>query len=317
MISNKPGEKSIGILGTGFGLYGYMPALAIDNTIVLVDKYKYKFDARPELQQFNNKIRWVNENAFFEQIDGLIICLSPAGQYLSLTRALAYPNIRFFILEKPIAIDPERSDKLLEAIIKAGKNFRIGYNFRYTSWGAGLLEAFKSAIPLKIKIDWHFLAHHYSRNLENWKRYNDSGGGAIRFYGIHLIALLGGAQSCRVLSSLSSCFNNEEIYKWTARFEINSVHLVDVEVNIMSEICRFAITIKDEHDKALATTELNDPFDEYLSTANGQDRRVGVIKPVLESLNEKDRQAYWNEIYKRTNKLWANVENLTTVTADN
>jgi|SRR6185503_2137287 len=317
MISNKPGENSVGILGSGFGLYGYMPALAIDNTIVLVDKYKYKFDTRPELQQFNDKIRWLSEDAFFEQIDGLIVCLSPARQCLSLTRALTYPNIRFFILEKPLAIDPERSDKLLDAIIKTGKNFRIGYNFRYTNWGAGLLEAFKSLIPLRIKIDWHFLAHHYSGNLENWKRYNDSGGGAIRFYGIHLIALLAEAESCRIISSLSSCFNKEEIYKWTAKFEINSVHLVEVEVNTMAQVSRFAITVKGESDNLVSTIELNDPFDEYVSTSNGQDRRVGVIKPVLQSLTGKIRQAYWNEIYRRTNKLWANVESLTTVMGSN
>jgi len=312
MTLNNSGKNTIGILGSGFGLYGYLPAIAADKdcSVVLLEKYKYKFDARPELTGFSGNIRWVNENDFYDQIDGLIICLSPQDQFSSLTHALTHPNIRFFILEKPLAVDPKRSHKLLTAMIESGRNFRIGYNFQYTAWGAGLLEAFKNTVPLKIKIDWSFLAHHYATNIENWKRYNDTGGGAIRFYGIHLIALLARAESCKIISSSSVGYKDEEIYRWTAKFEVNSIHSAEIDLDSTVEKSRFSITIEDGENGVVTKTQLNDPFDEYVSTCRDQDRRVGVIKPVLQSLNEEDRQPYWNEIYKRTNKLWEEIERL-------
>jgi|GEM_PF-616029 len=312
MTLNNSGKNTIGILGSGFGLYGYLPAIAADKdcSVVLLEKYKYKFNARPELTGFSGNIRWVNENDFYDQIDGLIICLPPQDQFSLLTRSLTYPNIRFLILEKPLAINPARSHELLAALIESGKCYRIGYNFQYTGWGAELLEAFKGFNPLKIKIDWHFLANHYAKNLENWKRYNDTGGGAIRFYGIHLIALFAGAKTCRIISSSCVCYKDEEIYKWTAQFEVNSIHSVEIDLDSTVEKSRFSITIEDGENDVVTKTQLNDPFDEYVSTCGDQDRRVGVITPVLQSLNEEDRQPYWNEIYKRTNKLWEEIERL-------
>ena len=47
------------ILGSGFGLYGYLPAAyKISNKIFLQKKYKNFFYSRSELKNFNNKIIW-------------------------------------------------------------------------------------------------------------------------------------------------------------------------------------------------------------------------------------------------------------------
>ena len=62
------------ILGSGFGLYGYLPAAyKISNKIFLQKKYKNFFYSRSELKNFNNKIIWYdNLKAIINTIDIVI-----------------------------------------------------------------------------------------------------------------------------------------------------------------------------------------------------------------------------------------------------
>ena len=314
MTLNNSDKNMVGILGSGFGLYGYLPAVAINrnNSIVLINESKHKFDARPELAEFKENVHWLDKDSFYEQIDTLVVCLSPEGQFSSVTCALNYPNIRYLALEKPLAINPAKSHELLGALIKSGKHYRIGYNFQYTNWGKALLDMFNDPNPRKVKIDWYFRAHHYVQNLKNWKRYNSTGGGTIRFYGIHLIALLAHVGSCKILSSSSFSHSDDEIYRWCARFEVNSIHTMEIDIDAKASVNKFVIETeaKSYKDDMKTRVSMNDPFDEYVSSSGVQDRRVGVVKPVLDSLKEDDQQYYWNNIYYKVNSLWEQIENV-------
>ena len=312
MISNNTGKNIIGILGSGFGLYGYLPAVASNRniSIVLSEKYRHKFDVRPELAGFKENITWADETTMFNQINTLIVCLSPEDQFSSVIRALTYPNIRYLSLEKPLAINPLKSNELLNELIKSGKYYRIGYSFQYTAWGKKLLNIFSDSSPHKIRIDWHFLAHHYAQNLKNWKRYNSTGGGIIRFYGIHLIALLAHTRLCKILSSTVTCYLDDEICKWRAVFEVNSIHTIEIDLDSTVFLKEFVVKAerKAGSNNRKFEINMNDPFDEYMLLSDPQDRRVNAVKPIFDSLMEDDQQYYWNDIYKGVNLLWEQIE---------
>jgi len=189
--------NTIGILGSGFGLYGYLPALieAGEKNILLPVRYKDKFSARSELQKYAGYVQWVfDDRVLFEMIDSIVLALPPEYQLDLVKKLIHIKNIKNLLLEKPLAISPEESSKLIDDLVHSNKRFRIGYNFRFTSWGSGIFELLNSiSHPVsfnRLYISWSFIAPHYSNNALVWKRFNSLGGGALRFYGIHLIALL-------------------------------------------------------------------------------------------------------------------------------
>lgn len=307
MISSSA-DKFIGILGSGFGLYGYLPAVALNsnNRIALLQQYQSKFSARPELQSFTDRISWVDEGTLYTQVNQLIICLSPGGQVTMGELALNQPNIKHLILEKPLAANPALSHKLLAALSQSGKTYRIGYNFQYTNWGKLLLDFFNHTNPLHIKIQWDFLAHHFANDLKNWKRYHSTGGGVIRFYGIHLIALLACAKQCQVIVSSSLGYTNDEIYRWTAGFEINNIHTLEIEINSAAPVNQFTVSVNEATIQKIKIN-LEGPFDEYAPVSGNLDKRLGVITSVLTSLQDTN-QHYWNNLYNSVNNLWQSVE---------
>ena len=74
------------ILGSGFGIYGYLPAIyGISKNIFLNIRYKKKIEKRTELKKFLKKITWYNEeNLKIKKIDYLIIAQNPQKQDLNL-----------------------------------------------------------------------------------------------------------------------------------------------------------------------------------------------------------------------------------------
>jgi len=313
MILNSS-ENNTGILGSGFGLYGYLPAIVLNDdsaAVFLLNKDRYKFEDRSELADFKDNIHWADEDTFYKQINTLVVCLSPEGQFLAVIRALAHANIKNLLLEKPLAVNTSKANELLSSLIKSTKNYRIGYNFQYTTWGKSLLAELNDFTPKVIRIGWNFFANHFAKDLETWKRYNKTGGGVIRFYGIHLIALFAHANSCEILSSVCLCYSDEEIYKWQTTLKVNQIHMVEIDLNSASADNKFTVEILGQSAMSIMNIadNLNDPFDEYLSIPAKQDRRVNVIKPILNSFKEHDQQ-YWNNVYKQVNYLWEQVENI-------
>jgi len=313
MILNSS-ENNTGILGSGFGLYGYLPAIVLNDdsaAVFLLNKDRYKFEDRSELADFKDNIHWADEDTFYKQINTLVVCLSPEGQFLAVIRALAHANIKNLLLEKPLAVNTSKANELLSSLIKSTKNYRIGYNFQYTTWGKSLLAELNDFTPKVIRIGWNFFANHFAKDLETWKRYNKTGGGVIRFYGIHLIALFAHANSCEILSSVCLFYSDEEIYKWQTTLKVNQIHMVEIDLNSASADNKFTVEILGQSAMSIMNIadNLNDPFDEYLSIPAKQDRRVNVIKPILNSFKEHDQQ-YWNNVYKQVNYLWEQVENI-------
>jgi predicted dehydrogenase len=301
------------ILGSGFGLYGYLPAIieAGCDRIVLPKRYRAKFSTRPELSHFADAIEWVfDENAALERADCVIAALNPDLQMRWVSHCRQMPNVERLVLEKPLAPTPDAAASLFDDLIDAAKIFRIGYVFRLTPWGQKMRHAL-AACPRggdmgELFITWRFLAHHYRYPSTTWKRYQSSGGGALRFYGIQLIALLAELGYGNVLSSNISGPDADEIVRWSASF--SGTGLPDCRVAIDTKAASNNFIIERTGPGAAVLVDQSDPFEIAQDTQlpGELDKRIPLLVRLCCSLWDEETDSYtW---YRGALDLWSAVE---------
>lgn len=301
MISLK---VKVAILGGGFGLYGYLPALSkIKNVrVILLNRYRERIYTRTDIKPIFKSIEWVNDHeTLLELCEALIIALPPEQQFLWVKKCLKYSNINYILLEKPLAITPDLAIDLILDLQTSGKKFRIGYNFRYTDWGVALLNSLSSIES----ISWNFQAYHYAKNIQNWKRQHKNGGGALRFYGIHLIALLSELGYNNTAYSEIKTNHKNEAETWSA--EIIGDNLNNCTLNIATNSAETNFIIIDSNGY---TYSLLHPFQAISSDAEDKyDQRVPfLIKGLLDLFEHSELYYGW---YIHTNTLWKNIEQWT------
>jgi predicted dehydrogenase len=293
---------NVAILGSGFGLYGYLPALLAQRCRVLLpERYRAVVEGRAELSGLAAKIGWVaDEREAIDLADALVVARRPADQADMLTEILHKPRLKRLLLEKPLAQNPAVAAKLQDRIEASGKIIRMGYTFGFTGWGQNLI-ARAGASNGDMRIRWTFRANHYAADRPTWKRFDAQGGGALRFYGIQLIGLLAKLGFDTVLASdVTSTYSNE-VESWRAKLASNEGSHCDLEVDSNSEQTGFFV---DAHSFA---TSLPDPFAEQ--PAGAQDRRVPVLSSLCrEMLTSQETPHLW---YARTIALWRAIEDAT------
>ncbi len=192
------------ILGSGFGLYGYFPAIVeISKKVYLHDKYKKKFKNLKIYQKFENKVLWYkNLQNIIKDIDLLVIAKKPSLQFKFIKEIFRYKKkFKHLFLEKPIDINPKDSLKLIRYLEKNKISYSFGFIFKYCSWFKYLKNNNKKK---EISIFWFIK----KKNLSNsWKYKTKEGGGLIRFYGVHFLKLLTELKFNKVINNKIS--NNE------------------------------------------------------------------------------------------------------------
>jgi len=298
-----------GIIGAGFGLYGYLPAvIQTEGKAVLSEESKEIFFARPELQIYKDNIEWVDDvEKLTSIVNKLIICVPPKIQEGYFDNKKKQKNLSHIIFEKPIASTPELSEEIISRLINSGKTFRIGYTFLYTSWFRNISS--ESVQNKNIKILWEFKAHHYKNNICNWKRYNDDGGGVIRFFGIHLFPVLVSFGFTKVVSSNITGSDNNDLEKWVAVFENKDKFHCSVSVNSNSDKEFFSIEGYDNHT-SIELIDSVSPFEKANDSTDKEDNRVSILKNLLASLNNEEEKNDMYSLYEQANDLWMQSETI-------
>ncbi|MGH8315915.1 MAG: hypothetical protein ACRETU_12280, partial [Steroidobacterales bacterium] len=275
------------VAGGGFGLYGYVPALLARSKepVVLPESYRFEMERRPSLRRYVSRIRWVpSREAALAAAYGLVIATPPAIQQDIVRDALAQYDTRVLVLEKPVAPTPAAAVLLLQTIVDAGKRTRVGYTLPFTRWCTAL--AWPSAEPeARVAIEWEFLAHHFAQDLDVWKRRPDRGGGVLRFYGVHLLALLTSRGYDTVLSSTTSGALVTEPERWEAQFAGPGLPPCSVIVDSRAARTRFHVGV-DAPGSHRTLVDLASPFSESEAIANGDDPRVPALIAFLDSLDD-------------------------------
>jgi hypothetical protein len=293
----------VAILGSGFGLYGYLPALlALRAQVLLPERYRAVVEGRDELSGFAAEIIWTaDEAAALDLADALVMARRPIDQTNALAGILRRPNLKRLLLEKPLAPDPAAAAGLQHQIEASGKIVRIGYMFGFTEWGEKLIA--RGASTGDISIKWTFRAHHYATGRSNWKRFDAQGGGAMRFYGIQLISLLAQLGFDTVLASSTTSAHPGEVESWRASLLNSQRARCDLVLDSNATQTGFSI---DAPALGVAAS-LPDPFGDQPNGA--QDRRVPVLSSLCrEMLTDEQTPSLW---YAKTIALWRAIEDVT------
>lgn len=302
---------SVGILGAGFGLYGYLPAVILGcrQPVVLPAVYREKFHSRSEMQVLAPHIRWVpTEEELLDGTDTLIVARRPFDQALRAADYASRPGIDRLLLEKPLAPTPEVATKIFTRLRESGKIFRVGYNFGLTEWAAPLADLLKSGrLGESWSIIWLFRAHHYSNDLQNWKRSVSQGGGALRFFGIHVIALLTELGYSDATYSQVETRADDEAETWVARITGNNLPPCDVRVESNAPVTEFHVAADHQSPHRRDVVRQFDPFG-LLPRTGELDRRVAILTRVCQNLLFDTVPFFpWQE---RTLQLWTKLEHI-------
>tara|TARA_B100000989_G_scaffold299054_1_gene292592 strand:+ start:11930 stop:12847 length:918 start_codon:yes stop_codon:yes gene_type:complete len=292
------------IYGSGFGLYGYLPSIAKkDNIEIFLDaRYRDKLNTRKELEEYANKICWYDDEIYaVNKIDTAVLALRPKDQDSKIRYLLDKSNIKNYLLEKPLSIDPHQSIELLNLLKEKKVNFSIGYLFQYTSWGKDLITLSKKSID-DYFLKWKFHAHHFTYEVESWKREDDQGGGIIRFYGIQLIALLSQIKFSNLLESKIT-YKDSNSYRWEAKFSNENKSTFALELNSLSPKKEFSISRFRSKKSNELVCNLEDPFENIENSKS--DRRVKFISDSLNNLRQSKSFFTLNE---DVINLWREIE---------
>ncbi|WP_291577667.1 Gfo/Idh/MocA family oxidoreductase [Bradyrhizobium sp.] len=297
------------VLGSGFGLYGYVPALisGCNQEVYLPARYRVRLRERVDVRPFEDVIQWrADEAAILQEVDAVVISRRPQDQEQLIHRHLGAPNLRAFVLEKPLGTTPGSALEVLDTLEAAGKSYRIAYVFRYLPWAVLLKQTLeKREAPGSIRIVWRFRAHHYAHALQNWKRSVSDGGGALRFFGIQLIGLLAEIGYRNVTGARCTSSRRDECETWSAGFGGQGLpHCrVDVETNATTK--RFSIEIDESPAGSVRIVDLEEPF-QQCAQIGGLDRRVAALSELChELIDGRDTGYGW---YRGSLALWDQCE---------
>ena len=296
------------IIGSGFGLYGYLPALMESgHAVVLPEVYRDIVNARQDMAPYRSRVIWVRgRDEALSRAAGAVLAVRPEDQPALVSECLRHPNLQRLLLEKPLAPSPAQAAMLLQQLRFSGCRFRLGYIFLIMDLQSVLRDASKAGREAW-SLDWTFMAHHFSQGLDSWKKHDPQGGGVIRFYGIHLLASLSSCGYDSVEMSQIEGAEAEVSERWEAAFGGPGKPNASVTLDSRCERRSFVIHRGKKRGMQIVLSR-SDPFAEDSPTAfPGQDPRVSKLMELVQSFEEPDEPLY--DLYGRINALWQDVEN--------
>jgi len=171
----------VGVIGGGFGLYGYIPAILQNKSysVITLEKYKYKIHERKELSEAARLIHYGKDVSEIIRNSDLIILARRPNDNLEIVKLI---HDKKLIIEKPISSTPHGARIIYKITKSQGNQLYSGFVFKYLNWYKWL----KFTKAESIIINWGIKK---SNNNDSWKYSEAQGGGLLQFYGIHFLNL--------------------------------------------------------------------------------------------------------------------------------
>jgi len=184
----------IGIIGSGFGLYGLLPAFnAVKScrvTCICGKKTERLLNYCRSIKLENIYTDW-RQMLEQENLDALAIAVTPNAQY-EIAKAAIKKNLNIFA-EKPFTANYRQAKELL----KLAQKKRIVHTIDYTFPEIEEWQKVKQLIDKKtygklrhISVNWNFLSYDIRKGISGWKTDVREGGGALSFYFSHSLYYL-------------------------------------------------------------------------------------------------------------------------------
>jgi hypothetical protein len=172
---------SVGILGGGFGIYGYLPAAVLNgNSVMTLARYKNQIANRPELKSYLSQIEFVeHQETLLKMVDSLVIARNPQNQFDLLFKLAG--DFEHVYLEKPLALEFASHRQLLDHLLEKQQSFSLGYLVQFTNW-FNQIDFEKTS---RVEIFWEVRI-----NEDSWKSRDFPDKGLFSFFGIHLLPII-------------------------------------------------------------------------------------------------------------------------------
>lgn len=293
----------VGIIGKGFGLYGYLPAFVeLGYQVGVLEDSKTVIKSRSELAHLSDNISYFSsERNLFEICDKIVLATDPLRQESYVETLLNQYSIKNFFLEKPITVNPSNTQLLIKKLQNHNTNFNVGFNFFYTVWFENFKELILNKQSADILIKWDFMAYHIKNDVDTWKKTTDKGGGLINFYGIHLISILAAFDFDLIESK--KYIGKDQIVLWKAIFVNHRTCKVEISLNINSTEEGFSIY--NNQDKYFLT-HLKNPFSNDNLEKHKRDPRIDNLKQMISS-NNRNTYSSNVDLIQKTNQLLSKV----------
>jgi hypothetical protein len=277
------------IIGSGFGTYGYLPAIyKYSKKIFLNVKYKKKTEKRIELISYLKRVIWyVDLKDINNKIDYVVIAQNPKKQILITKKILRFLKPKHLFLEKPISHTPENSLNFVKFLEKKDIKFSVGYLFTYLNWYKYIKKNLSH--NQKFEITWKIK---FNKKNNLWKLNHKEGGGLVRFYSIHFFKLFYDLN----LTKIHKVLVNRNYCKFILKDQKENIIFLNLEYSLINQ---FNI----RHNERYLLKSSN-PFMKSIKINN--DPRVSVIQKYVKDIFENFKINYRYE--KKFIKFWKKIE---------
>jgi predicted dehydrogenase len=178
----------IAVFGSGFGLYGHLPAVAeLGRDVYVPARYRSVFNEREELTVYRSAVHFVDDEAtLLSKADLAVLARRPADNDALAHQAILIRRPLQLVIEKPPAPTPQAAISLDRALRTAGVRHATPYLLVHCDWARDCKRGVISGQVGEITLDWHFDS---PKRSESWKAAPEEGGGPLNYYFIHVIAL--------------------------------------------------------------------------------------------------------------------------------
>src|SRR3989344_5483712 len=184
----------IGIIGSGFGLYGLLPAFNSTPACKVISICGKKTERLVNYCKSNGlKKIYTNWQEMLdkEKLDALAIAVTPNAQY-EIAKAAIKKGLHVFA-EKPLAASYAQANELQKLASKRKIVTAVDFIFpEIEEWKKvkQLLETKKYGNTTNISVNWDFLSYDVKNKIKSWKTDVSEGGGALSFYFSHTLHYL-------------------------------------------------------------------------------------------------------------------------------
>ena len=277
------------IIGSGFGIYGYLPAIYKNSKKIFLNiKYKKKIEKRIELIRYLKRVNWYFDiKDISDKIDYVVIAQNPKKQFLITKKILRFFKPKHLFLEKPISHTPNKSLNFVEFLEKNKIKFSVGYLFTYLSWFKYIKKNLSH--NQKFEINWRIK---FNKKNNLWKSNHKEGGGLVRFYSIHFFKICHDLN----LTKIHKISVNKKHCEFILKDQKENTILLNVRHALIN---RFFI----RHNKNYFLKSSN-PFMKSIKINN--DPRVSIIQKYVKDIFENFKINYGYE--KKFIKFWKKIE---------
>ncbi len=268
----------IGIIGSGFGLYGLLPAfnsIPECEVVCICGKKTERLTGYCASIGLTNIYSDWQEMLESETIDALAIAVIPSAQY-EIAKFAMQKGIHIFA-EKPLTATLAQAVELMSLAEKYKIVTAVDFIFPEIPEWQKVKELLDGKVYGELKhitVRWDFLSYDIKNSIASWKTDSSQGGGALAFYGSHTLYYI--EYFCGAIDTVTSKFGYSTLSKNGAEVEVTlditfangvtgdvhvSCNTPDTNIHTLTFVCEQATLVLEstegvtEHFSLTAKTE--------------------------------------------------------------